>query len=345
MSAAETLRVGVIGLGSIGNKHSDIYQSLPNAELVGVCDWDRGRADAAAERLGVPAYYSVAELLDKAKPAAVSVATGGEEYGSEHHLPTMEALRAGVHVLGEKPISNEIPPAVEMVALARERGLCYGINLNHRFTPAARLAKRWLDEGRLGTLLFVNMSMWIMNPRESSPWFQIKALHPHTVDIMRHYCGEVESVHCNALKAPGRTIWSTAQFNMRFTSGALGHLTGSYDIERGHPMERCEVAGTGGRFVIDDMYREATLYPAGDPVKQVYTNPLFGGMESFDDTFRNRISTFVGEVLAGVAPEEIDGSGADGLAAQLVLDAAIESIKTGQNINIKEHCHRQGYKI
>jgi predicted dehydrogenase len=230
-------------------------------------------------------------------------------------------------VLGEKPISNDISEAEAMVARARERRLCYGINLNHRFTPAARLAKRWQDEGRLGHLLFVNMSMWIGNPAESSPYYHIKALHPHTVDVMRHFCGDVEAVHCFATKAPGRAIWSTAQFNLRFKNGVVGSLTGSYDIERGHPMERCEVAGTLGRFVIDDMWREATLYPAGSPEKIVYANPVFGGMRDFSDTFRNRIHRFLEQVSEGATPEEIDGSGADGLAAQKVLAAAIESLE------------------
>jgi len=170
--------------------------------------------------------------------------------------------------------------------------------------------------------------MWIKNERESSPWFQIKALHPHTVDIMRYFCGEVEAVQCFALKAPGRKIWSTAQFNMRFKSGALGHLTGSYDIERGHPMERVELAGLNGRFIIDDIFREVTLYPAGDLEKTVYSNPFFGGMRDFDDTFRNRLSRFVEQLNEGANPDEIDGSGADGLAAQKILDAAIESLRT-----------------
>ncbi len=344
MNNQKTLRVAVIGLGPIGTKHSTIYQSLPQVELVGLCDWNPERAAAAATRFGVPAYHDVEQMLRDARPEMVSVTTGGTEYGSEHHLPTMQALRAGVHVLGEKPISNEIDEAIEMVETAAREGLCYGINLNHRFTPAARLARSWLDEGRIGHLLFMNMGMWIKNPRESSPWFQIKALHPHTVDIMRHFCGDIETVHCNALKAPGRAIWSTAQFNMRFVNGTLGHLTGSYDIERGHPMERCEVAGLKGRFVIEDMFREATLYPAGDLVKQVYSNPVFGGMGSFDDTFRNRLTTFVDQVLAGVAPAEIDGSGADGLAAQKVLAAAIESICTGNNVNVAEFCDRKGYR-
>ena len=327
-------RVCVIGMGPIGNRHADLYRADPLAELVGVCDIDKARADAASARLGVPAFYEVETMLRALTPDLCSVTTGGYEYGSDHYEPTMQALHAGCHVLGEKPISNEIAKAEEMVALARAKGVCYGINLNHRFTPAARLAKRWQNEGRLGHLLFVNMSMWIKNPAESSPYFQIKALHPHTVDIMRHFCGDVEAVQCFATKAPGRTIWTTAHFSMRFKNGVVGGLTGSYDIERGHPMERCEVAGTGGRFVIDDMYREVTLYPAGNLEKTVYTNPLFGGFRSFDDTFQDRIHRFLEEVDGGVPPDRIDGSGEDGLAAQKVLQAAIDSLESGTIVHI-----------
>lgn len=321
------LRVAVIGMGPIGNRHADIYKADALAELVGVCDIRKDRADAAAKRLGVPGFYDAAKMLATLKPDLCSITTGGVEYGSDHFEPTMQALEAGCHVLGEKPICNEIAPAEEMVAKAREKKRCYGINLNHRFTPAARLAKKWVTEGRLGHLLFINMAMWIKNPNESSPWFQIKALHPHTVDVMRYYCGDIEAVQCFATRAPGRKVWSTAHFSMRFKNGVVGGLTGSYDIERGHPMERCEVAGTGGRFVLDDMWREATLYPAGNLEKTVYTNPVFGGFRDFEDTFRDRIHRFLEQVSAGVAPEDIDGSGADGLAAQKVLAAAIESVE------------------
>jgi predicted dehydrogenase len=331
----KTQRVGVIGLGPIGNKHGGIYKEMDGADLIGVCDIDRARADAAAERLGVTPFYSVKEMISQANLDMVSVTTGGYEYSSDHYLPTMEAIDAGLHVLGEKPISNEISKGEEMVNAAREKGVCYGLNLNHRFTPAARLAKQWVDEGLIGHQLFMNMSMWIMNPRETSPWFQIKALHPHTVDIMRYFAGDIAEVHCFVTKAPGRKIWSTAQFNMKFKSGALGHLTGSYDIERGHPMERAELAGTKGRFVLEDMFRELTLYPAGDMVKRVVSNSLFGGMRDFDDTFRNRLSKFVEQLNNGAGPEEIDGSGADGLAAQKVLAAAIESVETESVVKVK----------
>jgi predicted dehydrogenase len=329
------LRVAVIGMGPIGNLHARIYESDPLAELVGVCDKQPDRMTAAASRFRVPGFVDPQKLLDDLKPDLLSITTGGYEYGSDHYEPTMQALRAGCHVLGEKPISNEIEKAEKMVALAREKNVCYGINLNHRFTDAAYLAKKWVTEGRLGHLLFVNMSMWIKNPAESSPYYHIKALHPHTVDVMRYFCGDVESVHCFATKAPGRQIWSTAHFSMKFKNGVVGGLTGSYDIERGHPMERCEVAGTKGRFVLEDMWRELTLYPAGDLEKTVYTNPVFGGHKDFEDTFRNRIHRFLEQITTKTSPDQIDGSGAEGLAAQCVLQAAIESLETETIVRIQ----------
>ena len=79
-------RVGVVGLGPIGNLHADVYRETEGAELVCVCDIDSERADAAAERLGVPAFYSVPEMLSRADLTMASVATGGEEYGSRRDL-------------------------------------------------------------------------------------------------------------------------------------------------------------------------------------------------------------------------------------------------------------------
>ena len=62
-------------------------------------------------------------------------------------------------------------------ALAREKALCLGVDFNHRFTPAARTAKRWLEEERLGDLLFVNMALWIGKFQEfDSVYFHVKAI-------------------------------------------------------------------------------------------------------------------------------------------------------------------------
>ncbi|MDR0669752.1 MAG: Gfo/Idh/MocA family oxidoreductase [Treponema sp.] len=327
------LRVCVIGMGHIGSLHAKIYRERKDCELVAVCDRVLSIAEDSGKRQGVKWYTDAAEMLAKEKPDLVSVATGGFEYSSDHYEPTIQALKAGCHVLGEKPISNSLVHGAEMVKTAKEMGVCYAIDLNHRFTPAARAAKRWQEEGLIGELLFCNMALWIGRPEPlETPYYHLKALNPHSVDIMRYFMGDVEEVSCFAMIASGRNIYSTASINMRFKCGAVGHLTSSYDIARGHPMERCEVAGRKGRLVFEDMWREATLYPSGNPEKRQYTNPVFGGFEGFDDTFRDRIGSFVEQVDRGDKPHEIDGSGEEGLAAQRVIHAAIASLKEGGKV-------------
>ena len=130
---------------------------------------------------------------------------------------------------------------------------------------------------------------------------------------MRHFCGDIEKVHCFAMKAPGRNIWSTASINMKFKNGIVGHLTSSYDIERGHPMERCEVAGTKGRLVIEDMWREATLYPAKSGKTSIYQSGI-----RLPRVRRHLPPTHprLCRQVADGTPEQIDGSGADGLGAE-----------------------------
>jgi len=328
------LQVAVIGMRPIGGTHAEVYASDPLSELAAVCDIDRERADAAAARWGVPAYYSVADLLNGATFDCASVTTGGFENGSAHYEPVMECFAAGKHVLCEKPISNDIEHAREMVRAAREKGLYFGVNLNHRFVPPAAKAKAWMDEGRLGQPLLINMTMWIDNPNESSPWFHLRALHPHSIDIMRYFCGDVKRVHAFANHAPkadgsSRVCWSNAQINMEFENGVVGHLTGSYDAAPKHNLERCEVLGTEGRFVLDNCFVELTFYPRRGDELTVVRNSIMGGVTGFNDTFKWRIHRWLEQVSQGTPRDQIDASGEDGLAVQEVIEAAIRSIENG----------------
>ncbi len=324
------LNVAVIGLGGIGNTHAPIYQANDKTNLLAVCDIDKERADKAAERYGVKAYYSVEDLLKHEELDAVSITTAGTENGGDHYEPTIQCLEAGKHVLGEKPISNEIEKAREMVRTADKMGVYYGINLNHRFVPPAAKAKSWVDAGKLGDLLLINMTMWIGNPNNSSPWFHARALHPHSIDVMRYYCGNVGRVMAFFNKAPGRDCYSNMQVSMEFENGVVGHLTGSYDTNPRHNLERCEVMGTEGRFVLDNCYETLTLYPRHSEELTVVRNSIMGGLSGFGATFTNRINRWIEQVDAGVPREEIDAAGKDGLAVQEVIEAAIRSFQTGR---------------
>ncbi len=323
------LRVAVIGMRGIGNTHANVYHENDLAELVAVCDLVKERADESAQRLGVKVYYSVADLLENEELDAVSVATGGFENGGDHFEPTMQALEVGLHVLCEKPLSNDVARAREMVNKAKEKGVCLGTNLNHRFTPLAIQAKEWVTSGRLGELLFINMALWIENPNETSPFFHLRALHPHSLDVIMYFCGQVEKVHAFAMRAPGRRNWSNASINLQFKNGAIGHLSGSYDA--GRLNERCEVAGTNGQFVIDGVFEKLTFYPRrGGDIEEYFNPPTReeGHMDSFADTFKTRIGAWTRQLVDGVSPDEIDASGAAGLATQEIIEAAIESFQT-----------------
>ncbi|CCW35561.1 predicted dehydrogenase [Chthonomonas calidirosea] len=329
-----TLKVAVIGAGGIGARHGQVYMRHPDAELLGYCDIDAARADRLAARDGVKSWHSVKEMLADVgdKLQAVSVCTAGPENGGHHYEPTMQCFEAGLHVLCEKPISNNIHHAREMVETARKKGLYFGINLNHRFTPPAAKAKEWVQSGKLGHLLLMNMTMWIDNPNESSPWFHIRALHPHSLDIMRYYCGPVRKVHAFFNRAPKsdgpggkRVCWSNVQVNLLFENDVVGHLTGSYDANPAHNLERCEVMGTEGRFVLENLYEELTFYPRRSPELTVIRNSIMGGMTGFDQTFDRRIGRWIEQVNAGVPRDQIEASGEDGLAVQEIIEAAIQS--------------------
>lgn len=329
------LRIGIVGMGGIGNVHARVYQELPETEVVAVCDIIRERADRAAAAYNAKPFYSVREMLDSGIALdACSMCTAGVENGGDHYTPTMELLSAGLPVLGEKPISNEVAKAEEMVALARSKNIPYAINLNHRFTPAAWKAKEWIQQGRIGKLHLINMRMWIPNPNETSPWFHIRALHPHSIDVMRFFCGDVKSVHAFFSKGEGRTIWSNVQVNMLFENGVVGNLTGSYDAGGAFGLECCDVAGSEGRFVIEEACERLYFYARRSIEMERYD--YLGGMRSFGDTFKSRISYWVRQLIDKVPPDRIEASGAEALKAQKIIEAAIESFLNHSVVDLQK---------
>ncbi|MBS4176812.1 Gfo/Idh/MocA family protein [Lederbergia citrea] len=323
----ELIKVAVVGVNHIGKIHCRFYQQSEHVQLVAICDLNQELANTVASEFGVKSYTDVKLMLEQEDIDMVSVATGGKENGSHHYEPTMIAMEAGKDVLVEKPISNSIQEAREIVDFANEKGVRLACNLNHRYVPAASKAKDWIQQGKLGKLLFVNMKLTIGNPNETSEWIHMRALHPHSIDVIRYFAGDISRVQAFMTKAPGRTVWSTASINLEFTSGAVGHLTGSYDMDNRHPIEYCEVAGEKGRFVIDNVYENLTLYPHKSSELTVVRNSILTGAGGFNDTFHNRLNSFISQIREGVPPNQIDGSGADALAAQEVIEAAIQSQK------------------
>lgn len=151
---------------------------------------------------------------------------------------------------------------------------------------------------------------------------------------MRYFCGDVKRVHAFVNQAPGRVCYSNAQVNLEFENGVVGHLTGSYDANPRHNLERCEVMGTEGRFVLENLYQNLTLYPRHDEELTVIRNSIMGGLSGFGATFTNRIHRWLQQVDAGAHRTEIEASGQEGLAVQEIIEAAIRSVESGRAENV-----------
>jgi len=323
------IKAAVVGVGNIGSIHADIYSTLESVDLTAVCDTDKEKADKAASKFNCKAFYSVESLLAEMPMEIASVCTKGEENGGDHYIPTIQLLDAGIHVLGEKPISNNIEHARSMQKRAEEKRVRYGINLNHRFTPSAVKAKEWITNGRIGSIHMIDLTMWIDNPVESSPWFHLRALHPHSFNILNYFVGPVKKVHCFLNKGEGRKIWTNAQINLLFANGVIGHLRGSYDGDfpsGSFGIENLEIVGSKGRIVIENACESLCYFPRGS--KSMEKFDCYGGMNHFQETFKSRIEAWVQDNINQVLPAEVNGSGQEGLAAQETIEAAIKSFET-----------------
>ena len=323
------IKAAVVGVGNIGSIHADIYSTLESVDLTAVCDTDKERADKAASKFNCKAFYSIESLLAVMPMEIASVCTKGEENGGDHYIPTIQLLDAGIHVLGEKPISNNIEHARSMQKRAEEKRVRYGINLNHRFTPSAVKAKEWITNGRIGSIHMIDLTMWIDNPVESSPWFHLRALHPHSFNILNYFVGPVKKVHCFLNKGEGRKIWTNAQINLLFANGVIGHLRGSYDGDfpsGSFGIENLEIVGSKGRIVIENACESLCYFPRGS--KSMEKFDCYGGMNHFQETFKSRIEAWVQDNINQVLPAEVNGSGQEGLAAQETIEAAIKSFET-----------------
>ncbi len=345
------LKIAIVGMGGIGHTHAACYQANPLAEIVAVCDVRQDRREDAAERYGVPGVASVRELLERFPEIdIVDVTTSGYENGSWHYVPTMEALNAGKHVLVEKPMSNDVREAREMVRLAAEKNVYLGCNLNHYFTDTAARGDQLIAEGRIGEPVYLLHKMGF-NGGETSyqgagperwhrPYSHLKAFLAHPFSVMRHFGGDITHVQAHLAKPGVRKtaddlMYSINSIHLRFENGSTGYLLS----QRGDAMFGLggwwsfEMAGTRGTFVIENCVERLTYWDA-TTAKDSMSSPtpdevLETGITDFSATFPNRLNAFLEDVTNGVPREFLRASGRDALATLEYTFAAIRSFEEG----------------
>ena len=151
-----TVKVGIIGCGGIGqNKHMPSLHKIENVQLVAFCDLVLERAQMCKEKFGTPdalVCTDYRELLAVEDIEVVHVLTPNRE----HAEISIAALKAGKHVMCEKPMAKTAEGARAMVAAAKETGKKLAIGYQHRMKPQAITAKEYIDSGALGEIYYAN---------------------------------------------------------------------------------------------------------------------------------------------------------------------------------------------
>jgi predicted dehydrogenase len=347
--AERTLGVGVIGCGGIANgAHLPNYVRNPRVQVVAVADVDGAKARSTAARWGVDAYYEdYRDLLARPDVEAVSITTPV----FAHAEPALAALRAGKHVLCEKPIARTLAEADAMVEAARQAGVLFTMGYQSRFSRLWETTRRLLDEGTIGSMIAMNV-VSCGRAALPQPWFLDKDLAGggvlmdwgiYTAYMLNWLAGPISAVQAvtrafrHEYAAAGQMVHNvavedTGVATLEFASGALGVWYSTWAGLAGHGYT--SIDGTDGSLVMRSAEEGGPLVYTSktkDPdYLQGWRKPPFRELALADQHYR-KLDHLVAAVLDGTP---LVMTGADGRDALEVIQAIYRSSETGQRVQL-----------
>ena len=319
---AAPLRVGVLGVGSLGFHHARILREVAGAEMVGVFDASPERAATVAAELGVRGFASRDELLRSVDAAVVAVPTTG------HAEVALAALDAGVHLLIEKPIASTLDEAERIVARARERGLTVATGHVERFNGALRACEQYLEQPR-----FIESHRLAPFGPRGTDVAVVLDLMIHDIDLILGLVGEpVETVDAAGVGVLSANV-DIANARFVFGGGAVANVTASrVSLERMRKIRffqrsgyiSLDLAKGTGEFL--RMKKGATL-PEGDlsPLSLMNVVERIELKGDGAEPLRAELESWVAAVR-GEGPLVVSGEdGRDALAIALRVMDSIES--------------------
>jgi predicted dehydrogenase len=298
MSQHNDIGVGMVGYAFMGRAHSQAWHAVTRAfdvplkpRLAAICGRDKAAAEAAADRLG---WESVETdwraLIARDDVQLIDICSPGDM-----HAPiAIAALQAGKHVLCEKPLANTLAEAEAMAAAADAaypRGTRAMVGFNYRRVPALALARRLVEEGRIGTLRHlraVYLQDWLVDPDAPMTW-RMRAeragsgalgdLGAHIVDLARYLTGdEITGVSALSATFTGErpmadgsgtgtvTVDDAVLFTALLAGGALASFEATRCAAGRKNALRIELNGSAGSLAFDlERLNELEFFDGTDP--------------------------------------------------------------------------------
>lgn len=323
-------RIGIIGAGGIGNKHANAWAEVPDAAVVAVADPDSERAGALAGRIGAKACASVEDLLagEEIDVADVCVPT-------LQHVPVaMACLAKRIPTICEKPMARTVADARALVDAYNSAGVPLLPAHVVRFFQDFTAIRDQIDAGAVGKPAVVRITRGGPFPRGKDGWYGDPAqsggvlldLSLHDFDWLRYTFGEVERVTANCLMAQGATDRDYSLAVLRFKSGVIAHVEGTWVHTDGF---RVEVEISGDKGVLE----HNTQFPNALKVRKnaADAGPAVAFPES--PTILDPYAAELAELLAAITegkPARVTAE--DGVASLAIAEACWNSALSGEPV-------------
>ncbi|WP_445665620.1 Gfo/Idh/MocA family protein [Fodinibius sp. AD559] len=310
------IKFGIIGCGRIGKRHAQHISNV--GKLQAVCDIKEDKANELAESNDATAYYTVNGMLENEKGIDIIAICTPNGLHAKHSI---QVLRAGYHVLCEKPMALSVADCGRMLTEAEKANKRLFVVKQNRFNPPIDAVKKLINEGRLGRLLSVQVNCFWNRHEEyynSSDWKGSLELDggtlftqfSHFIDIMFWLAGDIENVWAltkNQNHHDTIEFEDTGVVGFEFTNGAIGGLSYTTNAYGGNMEGSITLFGTKGTVKIGGEYLNELEYQniEGHEIKNLKTSAgandygtYKGSMSNHDKVYENIIEVFKNDGVA-----------------------------------------------
>lgn len=341
------MHIGIIGTGNIARFHLQGYQAA-GAKVVAVADLNEANASLMASQANACSYSDYKEMLARPDIDAVSVCLPNHL----HYLASIDALRAGKHVLCEKPMTTTLDDACRLTEAVTESGKCFQVAYMKRFLPAFQIAKQ--EIAGIGNVLSATVkvfhwfpeTMWV---EAGQTWWGLgkdtagggPLVHAgsHIIDVLGWWFGPAAQVRATVRQKAGMEVDDHTAATFIMSSGLTiffecGWLPLSHiGLFKDGWDERIEVTGDRGRVELFSTWWDrpqmtpcVRVYKEGEPTREIYTEPV--------NAFIPEVAQFVKTCQNGA---KASPSVEDGLAVQQIIQAIYTSSERRETVSLKEY--------
>ena len=334
------VKLGVIGAGAFSVGHLDGIDLADNCETIAICDIDLKKAQEKAERFHIPFVYTdYHELLKREDIEAVTVPLPDQL----HRQISVDALKAGKHVLCEKPMALNMEDCQEMIAAARESGKILMVGQIGRYTPCFNKAIEILESGEIGELFFVESEYAHDYSRigGTGGWRVTPERHPvigggcHAVDLVRRIAGNPMEVFAYS-NHKILTDWPVDDCTiavLKFPNNVVGKVMTSVGCKRKYTM-RTVIYGSKGTLIVDPLLPYITMYRTKRDSEDRFSGQSYGidiPVSIDDHNCRGEVTDFCNAILENKLTSCTGEEGAATVAACLAI---VESAATGMPVKV-----------